>query len=288
MSGKTDTAIINSIFRDNYAHDSGGAIYDLATVSISGSEFSNNSAARAGGAVSGFGASLEIKNSSFFNNVVIDSEFGFGGAVLLIHSTATIQHVTFHENRGSFGSLHAQASSTVNMVNSIIAGSKDLACYLSEDSLFVQNTNNWIDDGSCDADHWGDPELSAPRGSPAFIAPYIGSPLIDRLPADGNCLETDQRGASRLLNNACDIGAYEGAIPGPPWQSSWRLLGDCWVTTIAGLSLRIKPEGQALDAVPRGSRLMAFARTDSWIEVVHSGVIGWIHAEYATPAGNCA
>ena len=54
--------------------------------------------------------------------------------------------------------------------------------------------------------------LSGPRGSPAVIPPYIGSPVIDAAPNDANCLPTDQRGVARPVGERCDLGAFEGAI----------------------------------------------------------------------------
>jgi hypothetical protein len=65
-----------------------------------------------------------------------------------------------------------------------------------------------------------DPRLGplAANGGPTLTQALLpGSPAIDAVPATGaGCPATDQRGVSRPQGPACDIGAFEVAVPAPP------------------------------------------------------------------------
>ena len=279
--------IAGSTFVNNRAEHVAGALSASDAVTIRASSFLNNSAGGiGGGGISMQGADALIENSSFHGNRS-ESTPMLGMALVANTSTVTLRHVTIHNAGGAGEALHVQSGSTLNLVNNVIAGSSGTGCAVSADSSIGTNVNNWIEDGACSATFSGDPMLSTPRGSPAYIPPYIGSGLVDAAPDDANCLATDQLGRARPQGAACDIGAYEGAIPGPPWETSWRSLSGCMATTTARLNLRMSPADRVIGVVPDGSTLSAVSRVDGWFEVDYVGAVGWISADYATTDGSC-
>ena len=71
-------------------------------------------------------------------------------------------------------------------------------------------------DRTCPGTH-ADPKLGNPRdngGPTETLALRRGSPAINRVPKKGaRCPATDQRGVTRPQRGACDIGAFEDAVP---------------------------------------------------------------------------
>ena len=71
-------------------------------------------------------------------------------------------------------------------------------------------------DSTCPGAH-ANPELGSPRdngGPTETLALGRGSPAINRVPTRGaHCPGTDQRGVKRPQRGACDIGAFEFAVP---------------------------------------------------------------------------
>lgn len=87
----------NSIFRDFYTADSGGAIYAQGFVTVDGSEFTSNRATLSGGAIAVDGGDLTVTDSTFTDNhaeddyggaIYVDEE-GSGGELEVINSTFT-------------------------------------------------------------------------------------------------------------------------------------------------------------------------------------------------------
>jgi hypothetical protein len=81
----------------------------------------------------------------------------------------------------------------------------------------------------------GDALLDALRdngGTTPTRALFAGSPALDQIPTNlcrdssGVAPVPDQRGVTRPINNLCDIGAYEGAVPAPLYDHNVIRNGD--------------------------------------------------------------
>jgi CSLREA domain-containing protein len=83
--------------RNNRAATIGGAIYALGNVTIKNSIFEDNTAGNGGGGITMDNSTLEIHNSTFRRNRVINSSFG-GGGLLIRTPDATITNSTIQGN----------------------------------------------------------------------------------------------------------------------------------------------------------------------------------------------
>jgi hypothetical protein len=187
---------------------SGSAIKSLGNLTINGSLISQNTG---GIAIDTFVGTLNINNSTVSSNVK--------GGIAVNSTVVTIHSSTITKNTGIGG-----YKGMVTMENSILAGN-------SQDctgAIYSQGYNIIGDKKTCNfhastGDQVGtsttpiDPLLVALQdngGNTATHALWVGSPAIDA----GNpatCLPTDQRGVDRPVGSACDIGAFEGSVPGP-------------------------------------------------------------------------
>lgn len=201
--------IVQSVFTDNRTTHEAGAIASAGSLSIRASSFLGNSAYAGGGAITVTG-NVDIENSTFYGNqTAVECS---GGTIALFAATARMRHVTIANSRFP---LRAFKNSRLDMVNSVIVGDSGWLCVVSDGSILGLNVNNWVEERSCDSDHWGELDLSPPLGSPPVVPLYSDLHLVARAPDDANCLATDQRGTARPIGSGCDIGAFEGAIPRP-------------------------------------------------------------------------
>lgn len=211
--------LTNSIFTNNSADRAGGAIYTIVNGTVRNSVFAGNRATAFGGAIYILRQTTTLENLSLYNNQANEE----GGAIYLDQrALVNIRHVTATGNRapGGGGIQITSTESARFFVNSVFAGNSGGDCSDKTGMIAAsQVTNTWIQDGSCNATFSGDPMLAPPRGSPFYMPPYIGSPLVDAAPDDSNCLDTDIRGVERPFGDACDIGAYEGAVARPKPKS---------------------------------------------------------------------
>ena len=201
-------SIVNSTFSGNSA-ELGGAIDGAGELSISNSNFSGNSAKEYGGAIRNVGE-LSIVSSTFSgNSAERGGAIDDAGELIIVSST-----FSGNSAEGNGGTIANGEDGELSMVNSIIAGRGDDACY--SDSRIRHNINNFIQDGSCSPDFSGDPMLGAlvepEDGSPAYFPLLVGSPAIDAA-YDDLCPETDQIGTARPQGAGCDIGAIEYVSP---------------------------------------------------------------------------
>lgn len=65
-------------------------------------------------------------------------------------------------------------------------------------------------------------------------------------------------------------------------------LKDCMITPIVDLRLRGAPWGDILDIIPKGTTVVAKARTKSWVNVKYMDYDGWNAAWQTKTKGNCA
>jgi Big-like domain-containing protein len=218
------------------------------SASVYDSTFSGNAALR-GGAISvgGDGCAgnlpfLDVERSTFksLNSADLD-----GGALWAIEGTMVIHTVTFNGNRaegadpgtGFGGAVYGGPGTSVSVSNSTVAG--NLSDTLNgggsgavhnaavSNTVFSGNTDgNCSDvvdqdqnlsfpatDTSCPAGFSsGNPNLGVLRdngGPTQTMLPGTGSAAIDVVPEGANCPSQEQRGVTRPVGSACDVGAVE-------------------------------------------------------------------------------
>lgn len=239
--GGPELEVSGATFQENVAHGlDGGAISaaDGTAISVSQSTFAGNTA-RGGGAFDLFaGASLELVNSTLVGNrAVRNAEFGFdgiGGAILIEGdagevsiSNTTIAYNTAEDAGGGIGGEGIGGEATID--RSILAFNlvdhRRSNCGGTGD--FVSGGHNVESYDSCGFSP-GAPAFDLPNTNPRLEALadnggtsktmglYAGSPALDAVPpADCPPPAEDQRGTSRPRGASCDIGAFEGTVPGP-------------------------------------------------------------------------
>ena len=91
----------NSRVSGNISYYGGGGIYNLGTLTVSGSIISDNSSVGSGGGISSEGGSVTVTDSTLQNN----SAAGNGGGINVMNGSLTVTHVTFSNDRAtnSFG-----------------------------------------------------------------------------------------------------------------------------------------------------------------------------------------
>jgi predicted outer membrane repeat protein len=204
----------------------GGGIYNHqgSFVQITNATFNNNIAAGDGGGINNsLTTSLSITNGTFFGNSSIDE----GGAIYN-GGTLTIKNGTLSNNSALEGGGMFNLG-TLNIVNTIIAKTSAGGDCFSFPAI-PMNIKNLVEDGSCSSEFNGDPKLGPLAdngGLTQTMALLPGSPAIDA-GNNATCAATDQRGVTRPLGVACDIGAYE-APPAPKKTFRSTAAQDGWI-----------------------------------------------------------
>ena len=192
--------IENTTIGDNWATHGGGAIGDIASqLTILASALLDNKAEVDGGAISSERGVISIVNTTFAGN----SAVRHGGAIH-VSGRISLSHVTVANNSATVGGGIYNEGGTVNLFSSLIAGSRGGDCF----GGLYSNSNNLIQDGSCDPALSGDPMIHALWGSPAYYLLADASPAIDAIESR-DCEPTDQAGTARPQGRKCDIGAVE-------------------------------------------------------------------------------
>ena len=184
---------------------------------------------------------LSLVNSTLVENLAGDGgqgsqggAGGSGGAVAVRLAASTIVNGTIAHNLvgrgGSSGrgpgasglgggmfvdSVTAQEKSRLE--NTIVASNSAEQCAGTAPSAIANGGHNLsFGDSTCPGVH-ANPELATARdngGPTETLALAQGSPAINRVPRNGaHCPSTDQRGVQRPQRGACDIGAFEFAVP---------------------------------------------------------------------------
>lgn len=206
----------NSTVSGNGASTAGGglrlAVGGVIPSNISNSTISDNTA-NSGGGVWGSAQSLTLSNSTVSGNGA-----NGGGAIKLNSSVLNLVNSTIADNRNS---LEADSGSTVNINNSVIGDSRDNDddCTIVG-ATFNDNGNNWFETSSCGRPGDDDALLRALESNGGVTQThgvYAGSGLIDAgdntVCSDPPINDFDQRGQSRPVGAACDIGAFEAVAP---------------------------------------------------------------------------
>lgn len=216
----------------NSAAGSGGGVrfQNGANHRILNSTFdNNNSASGYGGAFFNDAATLLIVNSTFAGNSAGVSGGAFTSGA---NAVTTLRSVTITNNSSDLGGGFRN-SGTVNIVNSIVSGNSANTNYpeiYNSDGTAVSNGNNLIGDGANDSANTfiG---ISYQTSDVRDVNPLLGAlqnnggttptiALLTRSPATdtGSNMDaplTDQRGMSRIVGTAIDIGAFENQAPKP-------------------------------------------------------------------------
>jgi len=233
--GVNNVTIGNSSFINNTAGDTGegGGIRIEASngIIITNSTFIANTAEN-GAAVSNFGSTVQITNTTFSGNL---ANVNGGGIAITSTSTVNLNNVTIALNiadnnsdgAGDGGGIFIDGSSTVNLKNAIIASNSDKGNQAPNCSgtlsslnynLLGNNTGCTFAPGANDQVGTGGSPINAKLGPLGYYggATFVhslltGSPALN---AGNNptCASTDQRGVARPLTvgDKCDMGAYEG------------------------------------------------------------------------------
>lgn len=232
--------------RHNSALRIAGALFNsLGSVTINDCTFSDNSGSQ-GGAVGQRNNTMILNRSTFFRNSASSQGgaiFQNGGGLLLHHCTLTenstpgvggaiasqyaftMNHTTVTRNVATRGGGVAMLSSqTIALSHSILTG--------NQASLFV---DVWSSSPPQDNGHnlmSGDPVLAplGDYGGPTQTMPLLpGSPALDAgMASDPG--GTDQRGFSRFLGPAVDIGAVETQDS----NDSRSVVSSAWTTNLDG------------------------------------------------------
>jgi hypothetical protein len=186
VNGSTAT-LANVTFNGNKA-DTGGAVYiESSSPQLTNVTFSSNSALSSGGAIDNWGSSPRLTNVTFSNNSAGDAG----------------------------GHMYNRSSSNAIIVNSIFAGSGDIA---DDATGAVAVSHSIVQAGcataaalTCTNVRVTNPLLGPLQDNGGFantMALGAGSPAIDA-GLQAACPPRDERGVARPQGAGCDVGAYE-------------------------------------------------------------------------------
>ena len=224
--------LLNVTFSNNSARNGGGMLNVSSNPTLTHVTFSANSASGryGGGGMINDTSSPTLVNVTFSGN---SASSNGGGMENLYDSNPALVNVTFSNNSASAGggmfndSNDSNHPSVPTLINVIIANSTSGGdCVNGADgAIAASSTHNLIEDSAhacgltngTDGNTIGsDPALGVLTdfGGPGKqVFPLLaGSPAIDTGTNSG-CPSTDQRGVTRPVGAACDIGAYEYDTP---------------------------------------------------------------------------
>jgi parallel beta-helix repeat protein len=206
---------------------SGGGIklVEDGTLTMTNSTLSRNKAKKNGG-----GIHVSCKSEAALSNCTIsDNKAGRVGGGLSIGGQVSLTHCTIAGNMANgispFRSINSKAgggianSGVLNMENTIIANHIKARgdCVLRSSGRIDVNTNNLIEDGSCNPTYSGDPKLISLGDNGGANQTHMLQPdslALDAISANDCVLDIDQRGQPRPVGQIsgetpCDIGAVE-------------------------------------------------------------------------------
>ena len=216
----------NLTIANGHSSGTGGGVSNNGSLTVTNCTFVGNTAAGGGAIYNGGPAgTLAVTNCTFSGNVS-----AAGGAIESGHG-GTVTSSTFANNSSgssSAGAAILATDTTVQVANSILAGSTGANCGVVGTGVVGNGGFNISDDGSCgfgsspgaNGDTLGDnvlPLLDTSglqnNGGPTdTIGLQPTSPAVNAVPI-ADCPATDQRGDPRPdpgdKSNACDVGAFE-------------------------------------------------------------------------------
>jgi hypothetical protein len=209
-------------FCEDCATGTGGGLYASGALVIENSTFSANTAARRGGAVFLAGTGVH----SLINSTISGNSAAYTGGVYS-SSPASFLNVTVANNtatdaEASGAGLAGGDEAPVSLRNTIVSGNQVVGLGLRNCSGRIVSEGHNLEDGdTCDFNAvTGDGDLintnpllgplAENGGDTRTHALLEASPAIDAGDnTAGNCPALDQRGTTRPLGAACDIGSFE-------------------------------------------------------------------------------
>jgi hypothetical protein len=216
IENRGTTTITDTTFSNNNSQSDTGVIENDGTLFVRNSTFSGNTATGVGATIyNDVNGNATISNSTFFGNTA-----NLGGGALFngFNDTMTIINSTLAGNRGAgTGDFVYNVGGTVTLRNTIVTNSTP--GQLCNGPIVNGGNNLQFGDNTstCGAGiPVANPLLGplANNGGPTqTMALGAGSPAIDQgnnaVCAAAPVNNLDQRGVTRPLGSACDIGAYE-------------------------------------------------------------------------------
>jgi filamentous hemagglutinin family protein len=220
------TTLTNLTVRNNTAGDDGGGIANYGTLNIFNSTLSNNTAISASSVNSGGGSLLNtIGATATLTNTTVSGNTALNGGGIRNDGNLTLTNTTVTDNRatGGFGGGGiANSVGALTIRNTILAGNIDTS---GNNRVDLGNAGTVTDAGNNligNTANIGIPVTFAastllnvdPKLAP--LGNYGGTTQTHALLPDSLALNagafataTDQRGATRIVGSAVDIGAFE-------------------------------------------------------------------------------
>jgi len=226
-AGGGHATISGVVIRANQSSN-GGGLYNAGHLRAFSAQVESNTAAQGGGLyndASSPGSGMVITNSAIVSNnqggayhltgtlVITNSTLSgnTGGGLRADDGNAQLWFVTVASNTTGNG-ISVTASANVQVYATLLAYNTSTNCA----GTVTDNGYSMSSDSSCSGFAFTnvDPKLKplAPNGGGTLNhALSLGSPAVDKVPAEFCTVSTDQRYFSRpwFLTNACDIGAFE-------------------------------------------------------------------------------
>jgi len=193
FGGNAVTATLSRLTIRNGGSGDGGGIANFGTLTVTNTTISGNSVppGRGGGILNDFGGTLTVTNSTISGNssavgggiynlatfTVTNSTISGnlatgGGGGLLNADVATLVNTTISGNTASIGGgLVNTGFATVNLTNTIIAGSLGGGDCSNASGTIGTNSHNLVQDGSCSPAVSGDPRLGLSKTTAALPSP---------------------------------------------------------------------------------------------------------------------
>lgn len=142
---RNDVIIKNTLFNNCYS-GFGGAILQLeGNLNIKNTNFTSNSACYEGGAIYTSHTDVEIYNSKFISNYLMD-DVSYGGACYFDEGSALLKGNDFKNNNGSEGSAIYAYDNSLNLNGNYFNNPSVWTSVSTVYGKVVDNNNNYVDD----------------------------------------------------------------------------------------------------------------------------------------------
>ena len=223
LRNSANTTLVDSAVVDNVPNGmvQGAGIYNVGTLNVERSLIArNNASLQTGGGIFNNSGALTVSNSTISGNQAAS------GAAISDNTTSGVTNISYTTIRANTASSGAAMTRTVGgttqIRDSIVAGNSGNGQCQGTFGSQGRNIESGTDCGftnTANGDKQNtDPQLGALANNGGEtdthnLAP--SSPAVNAA-ASAGCPQTDQRGVTRPLGGACDIGAVEFTPAAPP------------------------------------------------------------------------